>query len=158
MLTSPLTRARETCGLAGFGDRAEISTDLREWDYGVFEGRRTSDIRDEIPGWSVWTHEITNGESLAEVTAHADRVIEDLLAEDGLTLLFSHAHLLRVLAARWCGFEAPAGQHLVVDAPSVSVLGGRARRAGDRALEPVSRRCSAGATISEMSADGSPTS
>src|SRR3712207_3598088 len=64
--TSPLQRARETCQLAGFPS-AQADDDLREWDYGAYEGRTTLDIRREIPDWSVWVSPILNGESLEAV-------------------------------------------------------------------------------------------
>ena len=120
VLTSPLQRARQTCDLAGLGARAEVCEDLLEWDYGIYEGRRTSDVQATDPGWTVWTGPITGGESLAEVGARADRVIAQVAALDGLTVLVAHAHLLRILAARWCGLapiggrdpHAGPGQHL----------------------------------------------
>lgn len=121
VLTSPLSRARETARLAGLG-RATPCDDLLEWDYGIAEGRTTAEIREETPGWSVWTHTVDGGETLAQVSARADAVIARLDAHDGLAVLVAHAHLLRILAARWCGWEPRAGQSLVLDAASISVL------------------------------------
>jgi probable phosphoglycerate mutase len=126
VLTSPLSRARDTCELAGFGDRAEPDDRLLEWDYGDAEGRTTAEIRDEIdPEWSVWTHPIAGAEPLASVAARVDALIADLRApgDDAVTLVFAHAHLLRIVGARWCGLDATAGQHLVLDPASTSVLG-----------------------------------
>jgi broad specificity phosphatase PhoE len=145
--TSPLQRARETCALAGFGDRAEVWPELREWDYGVFEGRRTAEIRKTIPGWSVWTHPIEGGESLSEVAARTDRVIERLLAVDRAALLFAHAHVLRILGARWCGLDPSAGRALTLDPAGISMLG---REHEYRVVERWNL-----ATILTMSADGS---
>ena len=76
VLTSPLARARETCRLAGFEDRLRVIADLAEWDYGIFEGRKTSEIRSEVPNWSIWDTDIPNGESIEQVSARAQRVIE----------------------------------------------------------------------------------
>jgi broad specificity phosphatase PhoE len=121
--TSPRQRARDTCALAGFGDRAEVWPDLAEWDYGVFEGQRTAEIRESIPDWSVWTHPIEGGESLAQVGARTDRVIERLLALDQPALLFAHAHVLRILGARWCGLDAASGRVLTIDAAGICMLG-----------------------------------
>lgn len=121
--TSPRERARESSVLAGLADRAEVWRELAEWDYGVFEGRTTAEIRETIPGWSVWTHPIDGGESLADVARRADRVIERVLALDGPAVLFSHAHLLRILGARWCGLEPSAGRALTIDPAGVSILG-----------------------------------
>lgn len=126
VVTSPLSRARETCSLAGFGDQAEIDDRLVEWDYGAAEGRTTEEIRTEVdPLWSVWTHPIQDAETLAEVGARVDGVIADLCdgPADQRILLFAHAHLLRIFGARWCGLHALAGQNLVLDPASISILG-----------------------------------
>ena len=122
VLCSPRQRAIETCRRAGLFERAEICDDAVEWDYGVYEGRTTAEIRDEIPGWSVWTHDVIGGESVAQVGERADRVIAAALAVDGDVTVFAHAHLLRILAARWIGLDAIRGQSFVLDTASVSVL------------------------------------
>jgi broad specificity phosphatase PhoE len=101
VLSSPLGRALDTCRLAGFGDRVELVDDLREWDYGAYEGRTTAEIAAEIPGWSVWSHPIVGGESLLDLGRRADRVIEAVLPAGGDVLIFAHGHVLRVIAARW---------------------------------------------------------
>lgn len=121
--TSPRARALDTCRLAGLGDRAERCDDLVEWDYGSYEGRTTADIRKEVAGWSVWRDGAPGGETLADVAARADRVVERVRASGGDCVLFSHAHFLRVLAARWLGLPAETGAHLALDAASISVLG-----------------------------------
>jgi probable phosphoglycerate mutase len=126
VLTSPLKRARETCEIAGFGDVARVDDGLREWDYGVHEGRTTEEIRAETPGWSVWTNEIAGGETLEQVGRRADGVIERALAaagDDGQVALFGHAHILRILAARWIGLGAVEGRLFVLGTGSLSVLG-----------------------------------
>ena len=120
---SPRQRARDTAALAGFGDRAEVWPELAEWDYGVYEGLRTSEIRESIPDWSVWTHPIEGGDSLADVGARVDRVIERLLTFDRPVVLFAHAHVLRILGVRWCGLDPSAGRALTLDPGGVSVLG-----------------------------------
>jgi probable phosphoglycerate mutase len=123
VLTSPLQRARRTAELAGFGDRAEPDDDLRERDYGGYEGRTTKDIRVERPGWDVWSHDMPGGETLEQLAARADRVIERALAADGDTLVFAHSHLLRQLAGRWIGLGPDGGGKLVLGTAAVSVLG-----------------------------------
>lgn len=123
ILSSPLSRAWDTMEGAGFEDRADPDPDLMEWDYGIYEGRTTDDIRHEIPGWSVWSHPIPDGETVAEVGARADRVIERLLDGPATTVLFAHAHLLRVLGARWIGLPPSAGSRLELNTASVSTLG-----------------------------------
>jgi broad specificity phosphatase PhoE len=120
---SPRQRARDTAALAGFGDRAEVWPELAEWDYGVYEGRRTSEIRQSIPDWSVWTHPIEQGDSLAAVGARVDRVIERLMTFDRPVVLFAHAHVLRILGVRWCGLDPSAGRALTLDPGGVSLLG-----------------------------------
>lgn len=123
VLTSPLTRAEQTCALAGMAEVAEPADDLMEWDYGEFEGRSSEEIRATRPGWTLWTDGVVGGESAAAVGRRADRVIERARAADGDTLCFSHGHLLRVLAARWVGLPPAAGRLLALDPGSLSVLG-----------------------------------
>ncbi len=96
---SPLSRAWETAQLGGLDPIRD--DDLVEWDYGDYEGRTTDDIRRTVPGWSVWTHPMVGGESVDEVGARADRVIERLIGLGGATALVAHSHFLRILAARW---------------------------------------------------------
>jgi broad specificity phosphatase PhoE len=123
VLSSPLQRARRTAELAGYGDRAEPDDDLRERDYGEYEGLTTKEIRRERPGWDVWRDEIPGGETLAAVGARADRVIERALAAEGDTLAFAHSHLLRTLGARWIGMAPAGGGKLVLGTAAVCVLG-----------------------------------
>ena len=123
VLTSPLRRAAETCRLAGLADRADVREDLREWDYGEYEGRTTPDIRKELPGWSVWTGGVPGGETVKEVGRRADRVIEEVRAVDGDVALFAHGHVLRVLAARWIGLPADRGRSLALHTATIAVLG-----------------------------------
>jgi broad specificity phosphatase PhoE len=123
VLTSPLERAAETCRLAGLGDVAMERNELREWDYGEYEGRKTLEIREERPGWSLWKDGVPGGETLSEIGERADRVIEELRSVEGDVVLFAHGHLLRVLAARWLGLEPAAGRLFALDAGTISVLG-----------------------------------
>ena len=123
VLTSPLRRARETCELAGFADRAEVVDDLREWDYGDYEGLTTPQIRERDPGWTVWKDGCPGGESAADVGTRADRVIAKLRAFDADVAVFAHGHLLRVLAARWCGLAPTAGAVLALETATLSRLG-----------------------------------
>jgi probable phosphoglycerate mutase len=121
VLSSPLSRAWETARLAGLDPVGD--DDLLEWDYGVYEGRTTEEIQAEIPGWSVWTHDVVGGESLDDVGARADRAIGRAAAAGGDVALVAHAHLLRILAARWIGLPPGQGRHLTLDTASMSVLG-----------------------------------
>jgi broad specificity phosphatase PhoE len=123
VLSSPMQRARRTAELAGFGDRAEVDDDLRERNYGDYEGRTTKDIRKERPGWDVWRDDCPGGETLEQLAARADRVIERALAADGDTLVFAHSHLLRTLGARWIGLAPDGGGKLVLSTATLSTLG-----------------------------------
>lgn len=123
VLASPLSRAAETARLAGFADRVTFDDDLREWDYGAYEGRTRVEIAHDEPGWTVWTRPIRGGESLAELGARADRVIGRLLPLEGDVLVFSHGHFLRVLAARWIGAEPALAGHLELGTATLSELG-----------------------------------
>ena len=123
VVTSPLRRARETCELAGLGDRAEVWEDLREWDYGEYEGLTTPQIREERPDWFLWRDGCPGGEQPAEVGARADRVLERMRAVDGDIVAFAHGHIFRVLAARWIELPASGGSRLALNAGALCVLG-----------------------------------
>ena len=129
VLTSPLSRASETAALAGFGDTALADPDLQEWDYGAFEGRLTSDIRAEFPGWTIWDGPWQGGETIAEVAARADRVIARLREADGDALVVAHGHLLRVLTARWLDLAPTAGGLFALGTATISILGWERERA-----------------------------
>jgi broad specificity phosphatase PhoE len=123
VLTSPLQRARETCRLAGYGDSAIIDANLREWDYGEYEGRTTPQVQIERPGWSVWRDGVIGGESLEQLAIRAQKVIDRALASSGDVLVFAHGHILRVLAACWLGLPPEAGRLFALGTASVSILG-----------------------------------
>ena len=123
VLASPLQRARQTGELAGFGGRMEFDADLMEWDYGAYEGRRTSDIRAERPGWHLFDVGCPRGETLADVAARADRVIARMRELDGDVLLFAHRDILRVLIARWVTLPALEARRLLLATASLSILG-----------------------------------
>jgi broad specificity phosphatase PhoE len=123
VLTSPLSRAAETCALAGFDSVAQSTDDLLEWDYGDYEGLRTIDIRRDRPGWTLWADGVPNGEAAEEVARRADRVIAGARAAEGDVALFGHGHLLRVLAARWLGAGAEEGRWFSLAPARLSILG-----------------------------------
>jgi broad specificity phosphatase PhoE len=129
--TSPLLRARVTAELAGFPD-AELDPDLMEWDYGEYEGITTPQIRETVPGWTVWTHPVPGGEAAGDVAARADRVLRRLEALDGDVLVVSHGHFLRALAARWLEQPIELGGRLSLATACLGVLGHERER---RALE-----------------------
>lgn len=119
--SSPSLRARRTAELAGF--TAEVKPDLAEWDYGAYEGLKTKEIVVERPGWSLFRDGCPGGESVADAGARADRVVAALRAIDGPVLVFSSAHFLRTLTARWLGLAPADGALFVLDTASMSVLG-----------------------------------
>jgi probable phosphoglycerate mutase len=123
VLTSPLKRAAETCWLTGYGELAQARPDLMEWDYGEYEGRTTMDIRREVPDWTIWRYGAPGGESPDEVGARADRILQEVRAATGDTLIFSHGHFLRALAARWLGAPSTEGRLFALDPATLSFLG-----------------------------------
>jgi broad specificity phosphatase PhoE len=122
VLSSPLSRALDTCRLAGYGDAVEMDDDLREWGYGEYEGRTTSDIRNEQPAWTAWMGS-PGGESLDHVGARARRVLERAAGAGGDALLFSHGHFLRIVGACWLGLPPDGGRLFALGTAAVSVLG-----------------------------------
>ena len=122
VLTSPLQRARETAQLSGLGEQAQDREQLLEWDYGDYEGLTSPEIYRRRPGWSLWRDGCPGGEDAAEVGARADAVIAEVLAADGTVAVFSHGHMLRVLAARWIGLGAERGANLGLDTAAICVL------------------------------------
>jgi probable phosphoglycerate mutase len=123
VLSSPLERARETCRLAGLDGRAEVMSDLAEWDYGELEGQTTPAIRTEHPGWVLWSDGAPGGEQVGDVAKRAQRVADEVRASRGDVALFAHGHILRVLASVWVGLPPETGRCLALDAGSISVLG-----------------------------------
>ncbi|MFE9427674.1 histidine phosphatase family protein [Kitasatospora sp. NPDC006697] len=135
--TSPLSRARETAELAGFGDRAVDRPELMEWDYGQYEGRTGTDIREhDNPSWLIWRDGVPGGEKISEVAARVDGFLAGIEAEHGAphpdtttmhtadceVAVFAHGHLLRILAARWLGLPPEFGQRLKLGTAALSVL------------------------------------
>src|SRR3954454_18646692 len=123
VLTSPLRRAVETCELAGLADRSQVRDDLREWDYGEYEGVTTDEIHERRPGWSLWRDGCPGGETAADVGSRADRVIAEARAADGDAIAFGHGHMLRVLAARWLGLPPSRGALFALASGTLSRLG-----------------------------------
>ena len=123
VLVSPMQRARRTCELAGFGPQAQVEPELMEWDYGQYEGRTSSEIRQERPDWFLFRDGCPGGESVAAVGGRADLVIARLRALEGRTILFGHSHFFRVIAARWLALHPSEGRRLLLSTASLSMLG-----------------------------------
>ncbi|MEU6642178.1 acid phosphatase [Saccharomonospora sp. NPDC046836] len=124
VLSSPRVRALRTAELAGL-HVDEATEELAEWDYGDYEGLTTKQIRQTVPGWTIWSHAVPGGESAAQVSARADELLTRVRGAlaNGNVVLVGHGHFSRVLIARWLGLAATAGVHFAVDPASVTVLG-----------------------------------
>lgn len=122
VLTSPLQRARRTCELTGLGSTAEIEPDLAEWDYGMYEGKVSTNIRRDRPGWSCYRDGCPGGESPDDISRRADRIVTRLRTFGGSVAIFTHGEFGCSLAARWIGLPVLQGEHLQLDTASISTL------------------------------------
>jgi broad specificity phosphatase PhoE len=123
VFSSPLQRAKRTCELAGFGAAAEIDPDLVEWNYGEYEGLRSAEIFAKRPDWQLFRDGCPGGESPAQISERADRVVQRVRKVSGNVLLFSSGHFIRVLASRWLGLAPIAmGKYLLLNTASLSAL------------------------------------
>ena len=122
VLSSPRHRALRTAVLAGVRRRA-LDADLVEWDYGDYEGVTTAEIRETVPGWTVWTHPTPGGETAEQVTERLDRVVARVREHGGRVLVFGHGHALRALTARWIEQPVSEGRFFKLDTATVSTLG-----------------------------------
>jgi probable phosphoglycerate mutase len=123
VLISPLLRARRTCVLTGLGAQATIEPDLAEWNYGDYEGKLTSEIREQRPGWNAFRDGCPGGETPEQVSDRADHLIRSLSTLGGNIALFSHGEFAGVLATRWIGLPVAEGPHFSLDTASLSILG-----------------------------------
>ncbi len=123
VLVSPRQRAGRTCELAGFSSQAELCSDLSEWNYGEYEGRTTTEIRKDVPGWTIWNGQPPGGESASDVQARCRRVIDRAKEAGGDVALFAHGHVLRVMAATWLGLQPEEGRCFTLGTGTYCVLG-----------------------------------
>lgn len=123
VFSSPSKRAQETCQLAGFSEKAVVTPDLAEWNYGDYEGLTSSQIHEKDPSWSVFTKGAPHGESVDDVTARAKRALDLVQNIDGNAAFFSSAHFLRALTAVWLKFTAAEGRCFLLLPASLSILG-----------------------------------
>jgi probable phosphoglycerate mutase len=122
VLTSPLSRARDTARLAGFAD-AVVDDDLLEWDYGDYEGLTSDEIQAHEPDWTIFHGRVPGGESAEAVGARAVRVLDRIAEQPGPVLLFAHGHFLRVLTSVALELGPRAGERFVLDPATISVIG-----------------------------------
>jgi probable phosphoglycerate mutase len=123
VLTSPMGRARETCRLAGLSDGAQMTEDLHEWNYGIYEGITTNSVREKQPSWTIWESPIPQGETVEQVGERARRLIARVESANGDVALFAHGHILRILGACWMGLAPIYGRNLGLNTATISVLG-----------------------------------
>jgi broad specificity phosphatase PhoE len=123
VFTSPLQRASRTCELSGFGSGAETDPDLVEWNYGKYEGLTSAQILEQHPDWDLFRDGVPGGESLEQIGARADRVVDRVRRVTGDVLLFSSGHFIRVLTARWLGLgPGVGGRYFLLSPASLSAL------------------------------------
>lgn len=134
VFTSPRQRARRTCELVGLDATTQVEPDLAEWDYGDYEGQRSADIRKRRPDWNLFRDGCPHGESPADVSERADRLIARLRPLQGNIAVFSHGHFGRVLAARWIGLSVRHAQHFLLSTASLSILGYEQNSADESAI------------------------
>lgn len=123
VLSSPRSRALETCRLAGYGDTVQLDDNLQEWDYGDYEGLTTAAIRQQNPAWSLWRDGVPHGESIEQVAVRAEAVLARVMSAEGNAVLFAHGHLLRILTACWLELPPSDARLFALGTASVSTLG-----------------------------------
>lgn len=123
VLCSPLQRALATCELSGHLENAQIDQDLREWNYGDYEGLTSAEIRAQRPGWNIWDQGVVGGETLDQLGERVDRVVTRLRTLSGDVCVFGHGHALRVLGARWIDRPPLLAQNLNLATATISQLG-----------------------------------
>lgn len=126
IFVSPRKRAHRTFHLL-FGNlkplpHHQITEDVREWDYGDYEGLRPSEIQDKNPGWLIWRDGCPGGESVMDMQTRVDSVIEKVREKhkawfdkgEGCrdVVIVAHGHFNRVFISRWINFELCLGEFL----------------------------------------------
>lgn len=122
VLVSPLGRAQETAALAGMKQQIKTCDDLSEFNYGEYEGLTTAQIREKVPGWTVWSHDCPGGETMNQAAQRCQRVIEEANSAKGNVALFAHGHILRILTATWLKLPPSEGKHFILDTSTMSIL------------------------------------
>jgi len=124
VVCSPRKRASVTAELAGL-KVDEVSPLLAEWDYGDYEGLTTSEIRQNVPDWLVWTHGCPGGESVQQVGDRADRAIAYALEhmESRDVVFVGHGHFSRAMVTRWVELPVLEGIRFAMVAASIAVCG-----------------------------------
>ncbi len=123
VLSSPLQRSLRTCEIAGYKNICEVRNELKEWNYGNYEGIKTSEIKDKMPSWNLFEHGCPNGETIQDVEKRADVIISEIRNRNGDILIFSHGHFLRIFALRWIGIDTKFAKNILLGTAAMSVLG-----------------------------------
>ncbi|HYM49289.1 MAG TPA: histidine phosphatase family protein [Candidatus Limnocylindrales bacterium] len=123
VFASPLQRAVDTCRLAGLSPDPQLRDELREWDYGRYDGLTLAEIERARPGWSLWRDGCPGGEDAAAGGARADRALAEIRQAPGPVAVVAHGHLLRVLTARWLGLAPEGGRYFALSPAGLGVLG-----------------------------------
>ncbi len=120
--TSPLARAHATCEIAGLLEKAHVSDLLLEWDYGVYEGKKTVEIRKENPEWDIFIDGAPQGESVDDIFQRAEAFLHQLDMNNSTIAVFSSGHFLRALTAAFLGVPLSFGRHLQLSTASLSIV------------------------------------
>ena len=123
-----MQRALQTARLAGFDD-PQVTPQLKEVDYGRFEGLTSNEIRATDPTWELYRDGCPGGETPAQVYARAGAFIDGVTQRntEGRVLVFSHGHILRAIGVAWINADITVASGLQLDVATVSIL-----RDGDR--------------------------
>lgn len=122
VLVSPLSRARRTAELAGYGARAEVDERLIEFDFGSDDGATVAEIRRTRPGWTYLRDGCPDGETADDVARRIDPLLTELRAAGGAVVVFGHSVVLRVLTARFIGLPPGHARHFMMAPASLSIL------------------------------------
>ena len=122
VFTSPLKRAKETCRLAGYLEKATLADALYEWNYGDYEGLTSPEIEKLHPGWNVFIHGAPGGESIEEVTLRCKQFLDSLQSLKGPIALFSSGHILRALTAIYLNQPLAFGRQIMLKTATISIL------------------------------------
>ncbi len=119
---SPLERAKQTCEICHLLDKAQISSDLLEWDYGDYDGMTSKEVHLTDPNWTIFSKDPKNGETSHQVGVRADRMIKEVLKLEGKVAIFSSGHFLRALAARWLSLPVSCGMYFAFSTAEHAIL------------------------------------
>jgi probable phosphoglycerate mutase len=123
VFSSPLSRAFDTARLV-MGDQRHItvSEDLREFDYGDYEGMTPAAIRELRPDWDIWEDGCPSGEDVESVGRRADSFLQAIDRADSVNVAFAHGHIIRILGARAVGLHAVQARIFTLNTAAISIV------------------------------------